>query len=100
MAWLNWMSSKFSLENLNPEKFPSSGLDLCKLSRDDFSDLTGNSKSGQILATHLAYLRGEPELDISCATTTTITATTTTTIDQPSSSQNLKQSALLSDDQG
>ena len=86
------MSSKFSLENLNPEKFPSSGLDLCKLSRDDFSDLTGNSKSGQILATHLAYLRGEPELDISCATTTTI--------DQPSSSQNLKQSALLSDDQG
>ena len=99
MAWLNWMCSKFSLENLNPEKFPSSGLDLCKLSRDDFSELTGNSKSGQILATHLAYLRGEPELDISCATTT-ITATTTATIDQPSSSQNLKQSALLSDDQG
>ena len=94
LAWLNWMCLKFSLENLDPEKFPSSGLDLCNLSRDDFSEITGNPKSGQILATHLAYLRGEP--DISCmttATTTTEATKTTATIDQPSSSQSSKQPA-------
>lgn len=97
-VWLNWMSDKFSLENLDPEKFPTTGFDLCRLSRDDFANLTGNMKSAQILASHLAFFRGEPD----DASTTTTTSTATPTIDDPlsSSSQAAKQSTYLSHDQG
>ena len=91
-AWLKWTSKKFSLENLSPELFPENGRDLCKLSRDDFADLTGDAKSGRILATHLAHLRGDPD-------------DSSPTFDQPKSSQPAKQtsyssSAYLSLDQG
>jgi ETS-type family len=91
-AWLKWTSQKFSLENLNPKIFPQNGQDLCKLSRDDFADLTGDAKSGRILATHLAHLRGDPD-------------GSSQTFDPPKSSQPTKQtsyssSAYLSHDQG
>jgi hypothetical protein len=96
-AWLNWISKEFSLENFDAEKFPTTCFDLCRLSVDDFANLTGNVKSAQTLASFLAHFRGEPD-DASTTTATTTTAST----DDPSSSssQAAKQTPYLSHDQG
>ena len=95
LAWIKWVSSKFSLENLNPDVFPTNGAELCKLSRDDFASLTGSAKSAGILATHLAHLRGLDPLTLDLeATTETPKASTS------SSQASTKPSTYLSADEG
>jgi hypothetical protein len=59
-AWVKWMSDKFSLPDIRPDAFPDNGRDLCRMNRDDFADKAGSAQSGNILATHLAHLRGDP----------------------------------------
>lgn len=72
-SWLTWSTKKFSLKpKPDPEKFPDTGPDLCKLTRADFEARAENIKSGTILAKHIAHLKhsvtGRPTspLDIDC----------------------------------
>ncbi|KAJ3631221.1 hypothetical protein MTP99_012363 [Tenebrio molitor] len=57
-SWLSWCSRKFSL-NPKPdfEKFPKTGTELCELTRSDFETKAGCSRTGTILAKHIAHLR-------------------------------------------
>ncbi|XP_076274543.1 uncharacterized protein LOC143205248 isoform X2 [Rhynchophorus ferrugineus] len=56
-SWLRWCTKKFSL-NPNPdsEKFPTSGSELCKLTRSQFEERS-DSRTGTILAKYIAVLR-------------------------------------------
>lgn len=56
--WLEWTTKKFSLNpRPNASHFPKSGSDLCELTKADLEKLTGDERSGQLLAVHLAHLR-------------------------------------------
>ncbi|KAJ3658908.1 hypothetical protein Zmor_010622 [Zophobas morio] len=57
-SWLSWCSRKFSL-NPKPdfEKFPTTGTELCELTRSDFEAKAGCARTGTILAKHIAHLR-------------------------------------------
>ncbi|EFA01591.1 DNA-binding protein D-ETS-6 [Tribolium castaneum] len=57
-SWLSWCSRKFSL-NPKPdfEKFPTTGKELCELTRTDFETKAGCERTGTILAKHIAHLR-------------------------------------------
>ncbi|EEB14762.1 conserved hypothetical protein [Pediculus humanus corporis] len=56
--WLNWTTKKFRL-NPKPDcdKFPKTGVELCELTKSDFEKITGDQRSGELLAVHLAHLR-------------------------------------------
>ncbi|KAL0267067.1 UNVERIFIED_CONTAM: hypothetical protein PYX00_009434 [Menopon gallinae] len=56
--WLEWTTKKFSL-NPKPDvsKFPKTGSALCELTKAELEKLTGDERSGQLLAVHLAHLR-------------------------------------------
>ncbi|GJQ64878.1 hypothetical protein Trydic_g7052 [Trypoxylus dichotomus] len=57
-SWLRWSTKKFSLSPTpNLEKFPKSGLDLCKLTRADFEKCAESLRSGKLLAKHIAHLK-------------------------------------------
>ncbi|GLV39976.1 Ets at 21C [Carabus blaptoides fortunei] len=72
-SWLKWSTDKFSL-TAEPDwkKFPSTGSELCELNLSDFETRAGNSRSGKLLATHLAHLkysatgRASSPLNIDC----------------------------------
>ncbi|XP_076321311.1 uncharacterized protein LOC143230896 [Tachypleus tridentatus] len=54
--WLDWTQKQFGLEFISKAMFPSSGADLCQLTRNDFRRLTG-PKSADILFTYLSHLK-------------------------------------------
>ncbi|KAJ9594424.1 hypothetical protein L9F63_014149, partial [Diploptera punctata] len=57
-SWLKWSTRQFSLSPVpDPDKFPSSGTELLELSRSEFETRSGSSRSGRLLAVHLAHLR-------------------------------------------
>ncbi|KAI4462747.1 ets [Holotrichia oblita] len=57
-AWLNWSTNKFSLKPApDPTKFPASGIELCNLTRADFEKCADNTRSGKLLAKHIAHLK-------------------------------------------
>ncbi|CAG9858585.1 unnamed protein product [Phyllotreta striolata] len=57
-SWLEWCTRKFSLHpKPDPENFPQSGSEICNLTGNDFEEKTNSSRTGKILAKHIAYLR-------------------------------------------
>lgn len=58
LQWLNWTTKKFRLTT-KPDalKFPTTGTELCELTKADFEKITGDQRSGELLAVHLAHLR-------------------------------------------
>ncbi|XP_059485216.1 DNA-binding protein D-ETS-6-like [Neocloeon triangulifer] len=54
--WLQWVSKQFCLPPLDPQDFPKTGQELCKLSKLQFLDLAG-PRAGSVLAAHLANLK-------------------------------------------
>ncbi|GAB6023135.1 Friend leukemia integration 1 transcription factor [Chamberlinius hualienensis] len=54
--WLQFMSLKMGLGDLDSEKFPQTGSELCQLSRQDFIDLT-NRRTGYHLERFLRIFR-------------------------------------------
>ncbi|XP_022237577.1 uncharacterized protein LOC106478138 [Limulus polyphemus] len=54
--WLDWTQKQFGLEFIAKATFPSSGADLCQLTRNDFCRLTG-PKSADVLFTYLSHLK-------------------------------------------
>ncbi|XP_075225580.1 uncharacterized protein LOC142326769 [Lycorma delicatula] len=57
-AWLSWCGREFNLTP-RPEaaRFPSTGAELVGLTRAELGALAGSSRSGRLLALHLAHLR-------------------------------------------
>ncbi|KAF4528007.1 hypothetical protein B566_EDAN002190 [Ephemera danica] len=54
--WLQWMARQFALTPLDPAAFPTTGSELCALSRAEFESRAG-PRAGSLLAVHLANLR-------------------------------------------
>lgn len=60
-AWLGWISSKFCLDpRPDAAKFPSRGVDLASLSKEQLAELAGSKRAGTVLACHLAHVAGKP----------------------------------------
>ncbi|KAK6640488.1 hypothetical protein RUM44_012183 [Polyplax serrata] len=56
--WLSWTTTKFRLiPKPDALKFPKTGTELCELTKADFERITGDQRSGELLAVHLAHLR-------------------------------------------
>ena len=57
--WLQWVTKKFSIDKTGLGRVPGSGQALCRLTRADFDDITGDCEHGRILFAHLNSMRGE-----------------------------------------
>jgi len=54
--WLEWAIGQFSLEHVAVDQFDLTGVELCQLSHDDFTQLVPNDVDN-IFWTHLELLR-------------------------------------------
>jgi len=54
--WLDWAIGQFSLESVAVDQFDLTGVELCQLSHDDFTQLVPNDVDN-IFWTHLELLR-------------------------------------------
>ena len=54
--WLDWAIGQFSLDGVAVDQFDLTGVELCQLSHDDFTQLVPNDVDN-IFWTHLELLR-------------------------------------------
>lgn len=56
--WLSWATKEFGLSQIDPDKFPFSGPQLCNLSKEEFLS-RAPPYTGDILHSHLNLLKAK-----------------------------------------